>query len=163
MNRFFTLADLAAALSDSEAPEESVALSQKGLKNLTQRAGVVPAARSGRADLYSLEGACTIRLAADLAALGVGMSAAAGYVSWLSSRVARAVERASVGERFDHIATPAFGLLSFEEHIEDGTGRAASALRQARAAGLAPEPVRSRIVVPASGLIRDTLARLGEG
>jgi hypothetical protein len=91
------------------------------------------------------------------------MSATAGYVAWLTTRIERATERAAAGERFDHIATPAFGLLAFEEHTGDESGRAAQVVRAARAAGVVPLQLRAKIVIPASDLIRDTVARLGEG
>lgn len=162
-------------------PPDEVAGLDKALRNLSMRAYLPPSGREGRADTYSLETVCALRLMHKAFKFGLGRGQVEGFARFLQfdpipavtgrvekfdggfrplSPIKEAVQRTREGETFD------MGLAM----LSDGTFKPY--------AGWEPEPVSpeaeellaaiggplkvdARFAVPASRLITELLAELG--
>lgn len=183
----FTIRKIAQAIVTSEleamnedARQEYLNKVDKALRNLSQRVYLPPKERKGRADMYTEETACALRLIQKLFDTGFSVSRPTleAFARWMqqpngdprsmvvgSKRlvpIAEAINRAKNGEDFN------FEIFSNEhsgfEHRATwevpGTERGKRAYDSAVAAGLAPELTKVWLSVPASALIRDFLQKL---
>lgn len=116
----FRISEAAAAFAKLDnIDDDATPALDKLLRNLTQRHYLPPSAREGRADLYSIETVCALRLAERAATFGIDRVALDGLLRFLHSapslptrfrrgdgvsialtHIEEAVERARAGEDF---------------------------------------------------------------
>jgi len=116
----FRLSEAATAFAKiDQIPDDAVPALDKFIRNLSQRHYLPPAAREGRADLYSVETVCALRLAERAAVFGIDRVSLDSLLRFLHSapslptryrqgdgfrvgltHIEEAVERARAGEDF---------------------------------------------------------------
>ena len=164
-------------------PEDDMARLDKALRHLSQRVRAFPAAiREGRADLYSFEAICALRLMHKASAFGLERSRVEELALWLQDqpvgparRVAveggfrsrslleEGLQRVKEGQHFDfNVTLYADGHVSFSaDGPADDQESDAKVDDLFEAAGLAGSREDARFVLPASRHLSDLIAELG--
>lgn len=157
--------------------DDNVPQLDKLLRNMTQRHYLPPSGRDGRADLYSLETTCVMRLAERMEAFGVQRHVLDNFLRFMQSaptfptrfkqgdgftealsRIEEAVERAQAGEDFTvGLELTAAGLLpqvNFDQaEIDEDARKILASVERQRT----PDAV---LTLNAGRLIREIIAML---
>lgn len=171
-----------------KTPEDQIARLDKALRHLSQRVGTFPAAvREGRADLYSLEAICTLRLIYKASVFGLDRWMLEDFARWMQNQpvgparrvaveggfraqspVEEGVDRVKEGQHFDfNVILYADGRLQHfaDWAVDDQTSEAVADRIFALAAqegGRDDKPKQdARFVLPASRHLSDLIAELG--
>ena len=176
----YTIRDATSAFFklDGAAPDEASAL-DKSLRNLSQRIYLPPTGRKGRADTFSLETICALRLLYKASAFGLdrwqleklaqflqiadpvrgGRSEKISGAIRLLSPVEEAVRRVRDGETFNiGVAMLSDGTVQpFTDWPSEDDGKGATFLEEA---GMKRLPEDARFTLPASRLIGELIDEL---